>query len=108
MDIRKLIAELLEIASNPRAEYVDVQGPQQRLIFRFFQANPYYFPLGILRVCLGRDGAGVIYVYTTQNDYPHLTIPFDGVNIHWTVAPGDNREVTQAPQSIQRFLNLFQ
>jgi hypothetical protein len=104
MNVRKLVDELTEIKNNPRARSVTVAESGYRTTYTFH--DHYYYPAGIVRIELQRGGAGVIYVYTTADPYPHLTIPFDGANIHWTTAP-HNQSHDWPDDPIGRFLALF-
>jgi hypothetical protein len=103
MDVRKLVQELTEIKNDPRAGSVTVVENGYRTTYTFH--DQFYFPAGIARIELQRGGADVIYVYTTAEQYPHLTIPFDGQNIHWTTAP--NNRSDDWPDPIGHFLALF-
>lgn len=105
MDVRRLTAELVQIAQNPRAGSVAVTTSGVNTTYTFTGA--YYYPAGIAQISIVRGGANVIYVYTTAgSQYPHLTIPDDGVNVHWTVAAATYDDANR-PQSIQNFVSQF-
>ena len=104
MNFRNMIAELVEIQRHPNATAVtiDVEGPTTTYTFI---NDAYYFPAGIARISIERGGAGVVYVYTTTGKYPHLTIPDDGINVHWTESVG--KRSSQWPEPLEKFLRLF-
>lgn len=108
MNVKRLVDELIAISEKPHREYVRISGDVGNLTFRFTPNKAYYYPEGIRAIYLQRaGGAGILYVYTTEERYPHLSVPFDGQNIHWTIAVGDRRPICRAPECIKQFINLF-
>lgn len=103
MNVRKLVDELVKISKDPNGGVTITRkygDGDDRIITFEFANDGYYYPPGILRIQLQRDGAGVIYIYTTEDKNPHLTIPFDGP-VHWTPKGSD------IPECITRFCAIF-
>jgi hypothetical protein len=112
MTVSKLITDLDDIAKNPKPNYVTISKTKYGTKYTFPEKPPatdaYYFPAGIVTIEIQRSGADVIYVGTTSNQYPHLTIPFSGTNIHFSFdAKTKSDNLADWPQAIRRFYKLY-
>ena len=102
MNFRAMINQLVEIQENPNEESVTITVSGNTTTYTLL--DQYYFPAGIARISIVRGGAGVVYVYTTSENDPHLTIPDSGENIHWTE---DGERSENWPDSVSNFLALY-
>ncbi|MCA9653567.1 MAG: hypothetical protein H6712_15100 [Myxococcales bacterium] len=104
MDVNAFLRELTDIEAH--GVDVVVNRAAHRTTYEFSSGR--YFHPEIRRIQVQRGGAGVIYVYTSNDNYPHLTIPFEGVNLHWTNAQrlriGDR---AGWPESVRRLVDMF-
>jgi hypothetical protein len=111
MNIRKLLQELVAIQNdpNPGAVQVAVRGVNTTYTFPDSSAPnaAYYYPAGIRGVTVARGGANVVYVYTSTERVPHLTIPDTGADLHWTTSDSRSYDMREWPQAIQKFVALF-
>ena len=107
MNFQKLINDLAAIQANPRPQSVKVTVSGNRTTYLFYDA--YYYPAGIVQIIIQRGGAGVVYVFTTVNvEYPHLTIPDTGQNVHWSISAGSSTtDQGKWPVPVQRFVALY-
>ncbi len=122
MNFDKFMEDLAGIQKNPNSRHVTVRELLSGNVeFTFKQDvviqkddgeshnEAYYFPLGIVKILVAKQGgSGVVYVYTTAEQYPHLTIPAGGENVHWT--DKDQKQggvVGRAPTCIIAFLKMY-
>ncbi len=110
MDFKKFMGDLHRIEIAPNTNWVRVARESNgNTVLWFNILEPRYFPEGIRRIFIARaGGAGAVYVYTTNDKYPHLTLTTDqpGGNPHWTTAfrTYDN---DGAPECIKELLGLY-
>jgi hypothetical protein len=97
---RNLKYQLGVIKQNPNQSKVTITDNNREILFQFH--GGYYFHNVIQRISFQKGGAGVIYVYTTSERYPHLTIPETGQNLHWTLAP---EKRSQWPEAVGVFID---
>jgi hypothetical protein len=107
-----MIAELVEIQRNPKPGAVTIEVRGTKTIYTFpvdpAAGSCYYYPRGIRRITIARGGAGVVYVYTTDQLEPHLTIPDSGSDLHWTTSAHTRSYAADDwPNEIRRFVALF-
>jgi hypothetical protein len=110
MDFKKFMDDLHRIETAPNVNSVRVENRDYPDIILWFNklVEPNYFPRGITRIFINRKGgAAAVYVYTTSDYYPHLTLtPGGDGNPHWTTAP-HTYDNDGAPDCIRELLGRY-
>lgn len=113
MNFRAMIDELFIIHNEPNNTHVDVNVNGTDIHYRFSaplgSLPAFYYPRGIAGITICRNGAGVVYVYTTNSNYPHLTIPDSGTDLHWTDVLRNRFYASETwPPEIRAFVGLYE